>query len=191
MCGLCCLKSRNVLLHTRGALGVYSLLSLSGYSYLDFSFFSWYKSTQLHRSRLHCGNLSNSICQSIQVLFLSSVWLPMAIPLSHHELSPLYHFWVLQFHGVFWGVHFKPVKGHAIESVWFDKLGTSSWYGRDETYSTIRQPDRWGGPLLVKQLGVTVVVLDLENVLVDVAWCVIHRVLHPRFDLEYRWQFLH
>ena len=26
-----------------------------------------------------------------------------------------------------------------------------------------------GGPLLVKQLGVTVVVLDLENVLVDVA----------------------
>ena len=120
-----------------------------------------------------------------------AVWLLMAIPLSHHELSPLYHFWVLQFHGVFWEVHFKPVKGHAIESVWFDKPGTSSWYGRDETYSTIRQPDRWGGPLLVKQLGVTVVVLDLENVLVDVAWCVIHRVLHPRFDLEYRWQFLH
>ena len=79
LCGLCCLKSGNIRLHTRGALGVYSLLSSSGYSYLDFSFFSWYESTQLHRCRLCCGNLANSICQGIQVLFLSSVWLLMAI----------------------------------------------------------------------------------------------------------------
>ena len=186
MCGLFCLKSGNILLHTRGALGVYSLLSSSGYSYLDFSFFSWYESTQLHWCRLCCGNLANSICQGIQVLLLSSVWLLMVI-LCLIMNSPPYHFWVLQFHGIFWEVHFQPVKGHAIKSVWFDKLGTSSWYGQDETYSTIRQPDRWGGPLLVKQLGVTVVILDLENVLVDVAWYVIHGVLHPRFDLEYRW----
>ena len=79
LCGLCCLKSGNIRLHTRGALGVYSLLSSSGYSYLDFSFFSWYESTQLHRCRLCCGNLANSICQGIQVLFLSSVCLLMAI----------------------------------------------------------------------------------------------------------------
>ena len=56
-------------------LGCLFFVIVECYSYLDFSFFSWYKSTQLHRSRLHCGNLANSICQGIQVLFLSSVWL--------------------------------------------------------------------------------------------------------------------
>ena len=143
MCGLCWLKSGNILLHIRGTLGVYSLLSSSGYSYLDFSFLSRYESTQLHRrSRLRCGNFANSIFQGIQVPFFSPVWPLMAIPLSGYEFSPPYHFLVFQFHGVFWEVHFKLVKGHVTESVRFDKLGNSSWYGRDETYSAIRQPDR-------------------------------------------------
>lgn len=64
--------------------------SLSAYSDLDFSFFSRYESTQLHRrGRLRCGNLANSICQGIHVPFFSPVWLLMAIPQPRYEPSTI------------------------------------------------------------------------------------------------------
>ena len=139
LCGLCWLKSGNILLHIRGTLGVYSLLSSSGYSYLDFSFLSRYKSTQLHRrSRLRCGNFANSISRASKSHFLVLSgclygFLCLGMNSLHHTISESFNFMV----------YF----GRTISSLSRDMpprvFGlTSSWYGGDETYSAIRQPGR-------------------------------------------------